>query len=219
MSNNDIKTVLAFGDSLTWGAIPGSGGTRHAFQDCWPSVLEAGLVDTRVISEGLVGRTTVFDDTNTIADRNGARVLPTMLGSHAPLDLVIIMLGANDLKPSICGTAEGAAAGMRRLAEIVRTYPFATEQRVPKLMIIAPPRFRNTREGTGPAGNRSIAQSERIPALYRQIAKDYKGIFFDAGNVARASPVDGVHLDLINTRAIGSALVSVVAAYLNVRMH
>lgn len=98
----------------------GSGGIRHAFRDRWPSVLEAGLVDTRVISEGLVGRTTAFDDTSTIADRNGSRVLPTLLASHAPLDLVILMLGANDLKPGICGTAEGAAAGIRRLAEIVR---------------------------------------------------------------------------------------------------
>ena len=96
-----MKSILCFGDSLTFGADPAVMGKRHAFADRWPSALEAGLGadKVRVIAEGLGGRTTVFDDWNAAADRNGSRILPTLLESHSPLDAIIIMLGTNDIKP------------------------------------------------------------------------------------------------------------------------
>jgi hypothetical protein len=67
-----------------------------------------------VVADGLNGRTTAFDDYTGDCDRNGARTLPTALHAHAPLDLVIIMLGSNDMKPVIAGTAHAASKGMRR---------------------------------------------------------------------------------------------------------
>ena len=97
ISMPDKKQILAFGDSLTWGANPGGRG-RHRFEDRWTSVVEENLIGVRVIAEGLGGRTTSFDDYSAMADRNGVKVLPTLLGSHYPLDLVAIMLGTNDLK-------------------------------------------------------------------------------------------------------------------------
>ena len=49
-------------------------------EDRWPSVLQAALgAAISVIAEGLNGRTTAFDDHTADADRNGARVLPTLL--------------------------------------------------------------------------------------------------------------------------------------------
>ena len=101
-----MKTILCYGDSLTYGANPVPGGARHAYEDRWPAALEAKLGGkARVIAEGLGGRTTVHDDWFTSADRNGARVLPTLLHSHGPLDMVVIMLGTNDLKPFLGRTA------------------------------------------------------------------------------------------------------------------
>ena len=208
---SDVKTILAFGDSLTWGADPVSGG-RHRFEDRWPSVLEAGLEGSaRVIAEGLGGRTTMFDDHGAAADRNGARILPTLLGSHSPLDLVVILLGTNDLKPHLCGTALGAGSGIERLVEIARTYPYGGNGRVPQVLIVAPPLFGETVAGDWqPAGGRSIAESQKLAPRYRDAAEHCGCAFFDAAGVAVASPVDGVHLDAANTRAIGQALVPVV---------
>jgi lysophospholipase L1-like esterase len=206
------QTILAFGDSLTWGADPETGG-RHPYEDRWPSVLEAGLAGSaRVIAEGLGGRTTVFDDHAAAAERNGARALPMLLGSHYPLDLLVIMLGANDLKPHVCGSAIGAGAGIERLVEIAQTYPYGGGAAAPQVLIVAPPLFGPTRTGDRqPVGGRSIAESEKLAARYQEAAA-YRGCaFFDASRVALASPIDGVHLDAANTRAIGTALVPVVA--------
>ncbi len=58
-----MKSILCYGDSLTYGANPVPGGARHAFEDRWPGALEAKLGGkVRVFPEGLGGRTTVFDD-------------------------------------------------------------------------------------------------------------------------------------------------------------
>lgn len=205
------KTILAFGDSLTYGADAETGG-RHPFEDRWPSVLEAGLGGSAlVIAEGLGGRTTMFDDHGAAADRNGVRILPTLLGSHYPLDLVIILLGTNDLKPHVCGTALGAGAGIERLVEIIRTYPYGRGAAVPQALIVSPPLFGQTVGGDWqPSGGRSIAESQKLAPRYRTAAEYCGCAFFDAAGVTTASPVDGVHLDAANTRAIGEALVPVV---------
>ena len=57
-----MKTVLCYGDSLTWG-YNAENLSRHALADRWPSVLQAALGSgVKVIAEGLNGRTTAFDD-------------------------------------------------------------------------------------------------------------------------------------------------------------
>ena len=203
-----MKTVLCYGDSLTWGYSAESLG-RHDFADRWPSVLAAALgSEVTVIAEGLNGRTTAYDDHLADCDRNGARILPTVLHSHDPLDLVIIMLGANDMKPVICGQAFGAVQGMERLIELVRhhAWSFGREEG-PEILVVAPPPLCETANAAFAAMFAGgVEQSAMLASLYRDLA-DEKGCgFFDAGSVARTTPLDGVHLDAENTRALGRAL-------------
>lgn len=208
-----MKEILAFGDSLTWGAHPETGG-RHPFEARWPSVLAEGLGGrARVIAEGLGGRTTSFDDHAAPCERNAVRTLPLLLGSHYPLDLVIIMLGTNDLKPFLGGFAAGAQMGMKRLVQLVRGYPWANGATVPQILVVAPPPCGPSHAGP-PAQNRSIAESERFAPLYRALAEEMGTGFFDAGTVARPSMADGVHLEQADTIAIGRALIPVVEGML-----
>jgi lysophospholipase L1-like esterase len=67
-----------------------------------------------VISEGLPGRTTVHDDTVEGGKRSGVEVLPAILPSHAPVDLMLLMLGTNDLKPRFSVTAAEIARSLER---------------------------------------------------------------------------------------------------------
>jgi len=210
-----MKTVLCYGDSLTWGYDPAGPG-RHAFEDRWPNVLQAGLgAGATVIAEGLNGRTTAFDDHLGSADRNGARLLPTILTTHAPIDLAILFLGANDMKPWIAGHAIAAKQGMHRLVEIVRGHAYPMDEDAPEILIVSPPPLCETGDPEfaamfGPG----IEQSAMLASLYSDLA-DLTGCgFFDAASVASASPLDGVHIDAAGTRAIGRGIEPIVRVML-----
>ncbi|WP_054309854.1 SGNH/GDSL hydrolase family protein [Mesorhizobium sp. 1M-11] len=202
-----MKTVLCYGDSLTWGYDAGGLG-RHVFEDRWPSVLQVELGGTaRVIAEGLNGRTTAFDDHLADVDRNGARMLPTVLATHAPLDLVILLLGTNDMKSFICGRAIGAKQGMARLVDIVRSVVYPMTAAAPKVLIVSPPVVRETANVNFAATfEGGIAESRKLAGLYGALAQETGCGFFDAGTVAETTPLDGIHLDAENTRRIGAAL-------------
>jgi lysophospholipase L1-like esterase len=213
-----MKTILAYGDSLTYGADPAVKGGRHAYEDRWPSVLEAGLAGkARVIAEGLGGRTTAFDDHHAAFDFNGARILPTILQSHAPLDLVVFMLGTNDLKTFVCGSAFGATVGMRRLVEIVRHHPYRKGAAIPRVVIVSPPlAVKAAGEGEIPSIAPRADESKLFAHYYSRLAQELDCGFFDAAGVTTPSPIDGVHLDPANTRAIGHGLVPLVKSILSI---
>ena len=212
-----MKQILAFGDSLTWGFIAGSF-ERHPFAVRWPNVLAAGLgQQARVIEEGHNGRTTVFDDPSTMDDRNGKHALPMLLSSHTPLDLVIIMLGTNDLKFAHRCRAFDAAMGMARLVEIVRTFPFIPAYKSPDVLIMSPPELvPTTDEWFNDLWGHAIAESKLFAKHYARVAEEMGVHFFDAGTVATADKTDGGHLDAANTKAIGTALVPVVKRILGI---
>ncbi|MGN6551268.1 MAG: SGNH/GDSL hydrolase family protein [Pararhizobium sp.] len=201
------KTVLCYGDSLTWG-YDAEGAGRHAFADRWPSVLAEGLgPDVTVVAEGLNGRTTAYDDTLADCDRNGARLLPTILHTHAPIDLVILLLGTNDMKPLVAGDAFSARQGMERLIELTRHHAWPLAMEAPEILIVAPPVLCETaNEGFAAMFRGGVEQSKMLGSLYRDLADETDCGFYDASSAAKTTPVDGVHLDAENTRALGRAL-------------
>ncbi len=215
---SEIKTILCYGDSLTWGAVPG--GVRHPFEDRWPSVLnkELGFDKVRVFNESLGGRTTIFDDFSVAANRNGAQLLPSVLDMHMPLDLVIIMLGTNDLKNYICGNISAITRGMGRLIEIVQNHQYFMDIPTPEIMIASPPHCVPSNDPVlSDIFEGAIDKSTQLSHHYAQLAEQYDCAFFDAAKVANASPLDGVHLDAANTRQIGKNIAPLVAEFLNMK--
>ena len=207
-----MKTILCSGDSRTWGYDAETAG-RHPVEARWPTVLAAGLGEGHlVVPEGLNGRTTMFNDPGAAADRNGARVLPT----HQPLDLVVILLGTNDMKRHTGGgrTFE-ARLGMERLVEIVHTFPYQRVYRVPDILIVAPPCFRVTDDpdGTYLLGH-AVEASQGFGTAYDLVADEYGCDVFDANEVCEVTQVDGFHLDAENTRRLGEGLIAPVKAIL-----
>ena len=112
-----MKTVVCFGDSNTWGYVAGSEGERYPREARWPNRLQELLgPDWDVIADGLNGRTATIDRPDS-EGRNGLPYLLPCLQSHAPLDVVVIFLGTNDVNYI---DDDRVARCVARLVEIVR---------------------------------------------------------------------------------------------------
>ncbi len=138
-----MKTVLCYGDSNTWGCIPLEGSRacsaairrRRAGPECSGSELGDGYW---VVEEGLSGRTTVWDDALS-PHRNGRELLPPLLLTHEPLDLVIIMLGTNDLKHRIGVSAREIAEGAGMVVDVVAGSDCGPGGGAPQTLLVCPP--------------------------------------------------------------------------------
>ena len=207
------RTVLCFGDSNTHGtrALRHALDIRRFAADVrWPGQMAAILGDDwHVIEEGHPSRTTVHDDPVEGAHKNGLTVLPALLDSHRPLDLIIIMLGTNDLKMRYSLPAMDIAASLQRLLTCISTSISGPELGTPKVLIVAPVPIIETGflaemfEG-------GAAKSRKLADYFAAVAKRNNVEFFDAGSVAKADPVDGIHLIAEDHAAIGSAIAAAV---------
>jgi lysophospholipase L1-like esterase len=212
-----MKSILAFGDSLTWGFEAGTF-RRHSFENRWPNALAAGLNGKAlVIEEGLNGRTTSYPDHTVSVERNGAVALPMLLTTHQPLDLVIIMLGTNDLKFVNRCRAFDAAQGMENLVQLTRRCEYIEGYAIPQVLIMSPPALTPTtdeffNELWGHAGPESMLLAKH----YARVARDLNCHFFDAGSVVKTDPADGGHMSSAETRKLGEALVPIVKKILEI---
>jgi len=208
-----VKCVLCYGDSNTWGTatVPRPDG-RYAPHERWPGVLKAELGDDwLVIEEGLPGRTTVSDDPVEGDDKNGRTYLLPCLNSHKPLDVVIVMLGTNDLKARFGKSAWEIAAGVGRLVDIVKTAPnIGRGGRAPKIVLVCPPPTRDSLPGYADMFAGAPPKSREMAGHYRRVAKAMGAEFFDAGTVVESSAVDGFHLDPEAHRILGAAIATLV---------
>jgi lysophospholipase L1-like esterase len=210
----DLPTVVCYGDSNTHGAI-GSTGLRHPREVRWPGVLAAALVGrAHVVEEGLNGRTTTWEDPF-VAGRNGRTYLLPCLASHAPVAVLVIMLGTNDLKAIHRLGAAEIASGARSLVDLARASGSGPGGGPPAVVLVAPaplgaPTVASELWGLGAARETSA----RLALLYREAATQSGAAFLDAGTIVATDPGDGVHLDAAAHAMLGRAIASVVGELL-----
>jgi lysophospholipase L1-like esterase len=188
-----MPVIVAFGDSNTWGYDPATGG-RFPRGQRWPGVLQRELgPDFEVIAEGLNGRTTVHDDPIE-PYRCGADALLPCLMSHAPVDLVILALGCNDLKKRFSVSASDIAEGAAGLIFLARAYGQGPDGRSPKILLIAPPPVAKL-TGFAEMFEGATEKSRLLGERYRVVAEREGVAFLDAGQVIRCSDLDGIHYE------------------------
>jgi len=112
-----IMRILCIGDSNTWGYVPGEDGVRTDKR--WTKLLAEFRPNDTIIEEALCGRTVTAKDT-IVPVRCGIDTLPILMLSHVPVDLVIIMLGTNDLKKQFNPSAKHIARGIEELLPLRR---------------------------------------------------------------------------------------------------
>lgn len=206
-----MKNVMIFGDSNTWGWDPSNDLVevikRWPDDVRWAGVMQKELGDDyKVIPEGLNGRTTVWDDPIEEYRCGKDHIIP-LLDSHAPLDLVIIMIGTNDLKVRYSVSAQDIANGAGLILDKTLAQVGAFSPAGPKVLFIAPPPLGPVEDGLFSimfAGNRK--KSEEMTGHYKNVAESRGVSFFDAGTVAKASDTDGLHMQKESHAALGVAI-------------
>jgi len=214
MTMPQARTVLCFGDSNTHGTGPMRSlddGPRLSPEERWPGVMAAALGGAfRVIEEGLPGRTTVHPDPIEGEHKSGLVALPILLESHEPIDLVVVMLGTNDLKARFALSPFDIAAGLERLAGIVLASASGPDGSAPRLLIVAPPPILDT-GCLAPIFVGGAAKSEALADEIAKVAFRTGAGFLDARRHIVSSPVDGIHFDAGEHGKLGRAVAAAVS--------
>jgi lysophospholipase L1-like esterase len=199
-----MKTVLCYGDSNTWGYDPATR-TRYPPHVRWTGVLATRLgSEYRVVEEGLNGRTTRWDDPIETG-RNGLTYLRPCIESHQPLDVIVIMLGTNDLKSRFDLSASDIAQSAAGLAEMAWRFAHAPDGSHARVILVAPPAVSTLTE-LDQMFDGAREKSRQFSRYYRLAAGWYDLPFFDAGAVIVSSEKDGIHFDPEEHRKLGEAL-------------
>ena len=192
-----VKRILGFGDSNTYGYIPGGNGWRYG-----PDVRRTGLLsawlkpECLIIEEGLPGRTTVFEDP-ILPGRKGSDYFYPCLWSHAPLDMLLLMLGTNDCKMRFGASAKNIASGMEALVRMAISTP----------VWAATPKCFDETSGEEP-GSICSEKSCQLAPLYEKAAERLGCAFLDAGVKVQVSGIDGTHMDEIAHFTMATAVMS-----------
>jgi lysophospholipase L1-like esterase len=185
-----MRTVLCFGDSNTWGYVPGSDGERFPRETRWPVRLAAALGgEWEVIAEGLNGRTASMDSP-TADGRNGLTYLVPCLQSHMPVDILVIYLGTNDVSDRFRLPDADAALAVARLVRAARASEAGPDGGAPDVLVVAPPPF----------------EGHELGPHYAEICTRLSCSFLDLDGVTRYSDVDPFHLEAGGQAAVATAV-------------
>lgn len=206
-----MKTVLCFGDSNTWGQIPGES-KRYGKTERWPAILQTLLADEYdIIEEGLPGRTTVLDDPFA-DDRSGLKYLRPCLLTHLP-DLVIIMLGTNDLKTVFGLSATDISFCAARLVEEVQKFNHLAIENTPKVLLVSPPTVLEIDPQVHSSKLLGSAEkSQQFHECYSRRAEELGCEYFNAAEVVSPCPVEGVHWPAAEHKKMANAIADKVRA-------
>jgi lysophospholipase L1-like esterase len=182
-----MRTIVCFGDSNTWGYVPGSDAERFPRAVRWPARLAAALGDGYdVVAEGLNGRTATVERPDS-EGRNGLPYLLPCLLSHAPVDLVVIFLGTNDVN---FVEDERIARCVARLVKVARASEAGPGRAAPDVLVVCPPPFDG--HALGPS--------------FAEMCGELRCELLDLDGVASYTDHDVEHLDEVGHAAVAAAV-------------
>jgi lysophospholipase L1-like esterase len=216
------RTILCYGDSNTWGYVPSNkklpNPERYPRSSRWTGLLQNLLGEHYyVVEEGLNSRTTNLDY-HVPPDRNGKTYLPPCLYTHAPIDLVILALGGNDLKAYFNRSPEQVRDGLAELVSIIQTSSYGREMlNVPDILILSPPTVQPVaetfldEEGIAIFAGAS-EKARKLVKLYAALAKQQSCYFLDISEAVSTSSTDGLHFDVEGHRILSHLICEKIKA-------
>lgn len=205
--------IVCFGDSNTWGYNPRTA-TRFPEEVRWTGLLEEMLgADYKVIEEGQNGRTIATDDPCE-GERNGIKVIVPCIESQKPFDLLILMLGTNDLKAKFNYCASDVAGELEQMLEKIEIYIKYHMYNKPRILVVSPvyvgDDIRDSWMGEEFGYERAVQTSRKLASWYEEVAKGHGCDFLDAAKYAKAGKTDSIHLEEDGHRALAEAIAAYV---------
>lgn len=195
-----------YGDSFFWGVNAGSGG-RHEYENRVGVVVQKELgADFDVVTEGLRGRT-MFGENGWFPERDGLVQFGPIFASHLPLDVVVIMLGTNDLNSKTQHHPSEIAQAVNTYKEKMKFWCDFMKFAIPKLVIIAPPAIdEDGLSAFGEIFEGSASEVSNLSHFLKEYAAQYGDAFFDAADVVISRGTDGIHLDVGENKKLGQKI-------------
>lgn len=196
--------VVCYGDSNTWGYEPGTQ-ERYARENRWTGTMEKRLGEGySVVEEGLNGRTTVWKDPIE-GYKSGKEYLVPCLETHKPIDLVVVMLGTNDLKARFSVTAYDVAEGAGTLVDMVSKSETGQGENSPETLLIAPPPIAELTEYKD-SFRGARKKSRKLTQEFERVSDETGCHLLKAENYVVSSEIDGIHLDKSEQQKLGQAV-------------
>jgi lysophospholipase L1-like esterase len=192
-TNQDSIRILCYGDSNTWGDSADDS-FRYPANVRWTGLLQQKLGDRfEIIEEGLCGRTTTLDDPKE-EGRNGKTYLIPCVITHNPLDLVILMLGTNDLKERFNLSTEQISKNIEELIIVIKELGADKNNNCSKIILVSPVLVNENAKlpAEGMAG--AEEKSKQFAKFYQNVAARQGCEFINMAQYVQPSTIDGCHL-------------------------
>lgn len=199
-----MQRILCFGDSNTWGHDP---------VDCsrlerrWTVILRERLTQYTVEDDGQCGRA-ARTFAPEMADTNGIEAFrEKYVNGIETYDLIIIMLGTNDVLNNVNSTPEEIAETLREyIAEYRRKHMMDNS----KFLIVSPILLRDNLLShpifSELYSSGSIEKSKRFEPCLSEMARQEGVYFMNAADFANASEIDGIHMDSVEHEKLAAAM-------------
>ena len=216
-----LKNILIFGDSNSWGYVDEDNGKRY--ENRWPIIFKNKLNKEsficNIIEDALPGRTTNIDDDNDGKHLNGAATFKSTLLSHSPIDIVLILLGTNDLKARFGRQPKDIADGILELISIANNTNSGGgtwhDENKSEIVILTPPILGKLAEDEGWINYkewiRAFEKSKKLNQFYTDLCKEKKIQLIDTNEFIISSENDPIHWSKKTHKDFGEILAKIFA--------
>ena len=201
--------ILCFGDSNTWGYDPETQ-TRFSKKIRWTGVLQQLLgTSFNVIEEGLNGRTTNVNEKEEHdlgycrPYRSAMDLLSILIETNSPLDLIIVMLGTNDLKTNFNQSPDMIAENTRLVCESIISNDYFQSK---SIILVAPTHINENSPNLLESFVGTTSASKSFANSYKKISDDLNLIFLDASESVITNEIDGLHWDAMQHSDFANSL-------------